>query len=200
MGDYYTARKFIFNVFKVKHNSSFSYHSLIHTKEVIFFVTKLAIMENIEKKDILLLKTAALYHDIGLLFSFDEHEQYSAEFARKTLEKFNFTFEEIKIITKLILATKVPQNPNGILQEIICDADLMNLGKENFFRKNRLLRKELENQSQFFSEKKWVKKTNEFLSKHNFFTKSASQLLENQKEENKTYTKRYLKLLDIRVN
>ena len=43
-----------------------------------------------------------------------------------------------------ILATKLPQMPDGLLQEMLCDADLYHLGTLDFFACDVLMKKETE--------------------------------------------------------
>ena len=170
MCDYFEVKKFIFKIFKNKLSSKYVFHSLNHTKEVLHFAIKIANMEHIGFDDLVLLKTAALYHDTGFIFSKVYHEDFSAEFAKRTLQGFNYSQKKIDIIVELILCTKLDQEPKGILQQIICDADLMNFGNDTFFRKNRLIRNELKNHKIIFSDFDWAKTTKILLSNHIFFT------------------------------
>jgi predicted metal-dependent HD superfamily phosphohydrolase len=49
----------------------------------------------------------------------------------------------IEKVKACILATEMPQKPVGLLQEIICDADLFHLGTEDFSDRSKLVRKEI---------------------------------------------------------
>lgn len=51
---------------------------------------------------------------------------------------------EIDRICACIEATKLPQNPNDMYAEVLCDADFFHLGTSNFLYRNLLLRKEWE--------------------------------------------------------
>jgi hypothetical protein len=42
-----------------------------------------------------------------------------------------------------ICATKLPQRPKSLLEEIVCDADKYNLGTENFLKSDELLKKRI---------------------------------------------------------
>jgi HD superfamily phosphodiesterase len=108
------------------------YHNLKHTVDVVTEVELIGWAEGISDENILLLKTAALFHDIGHTVSYDDHEYYSAEIAKQILPKFNYTPEEIATICDVIQSTKLPPNPKNILEEIICDADLDYLGRIDF--------------------------------------------------------------------
>jgi hypothetical protein len=77
----------------------------------------------------------------------------------------------------------LPQNPNLLIEQIICDADLFHLGTGDFKEKNKLLRDELNDFGHLeLSKKDWRKKNIEFLSKHNYFTSYAKENLDPLKQ------------------
>src|SRR5689334_12925657 len=103
----------------------YTYHNVAHTLDVLEQAERIAQSENITgEEDLLLLRTAAMYHDSGFLISYTGHEQDSCTIFREDAAAFGFTIEQCEIIEGLIMATRVPQVPTGILQQIICDADL----------------------------------------------------------------------------
>ena len=53
-----------------------------------------------------------------------------------------FSEEDIKKVCGMIMATKIPQTPNTLLEQIICDADLDYLGRNDFEPISRNLYKE----------------------------------------------------------
>jgi uncharacterized protein len=55
-----------------------------------------------------------------------------------------YSNKKIEIIEKIILATSPNNTPKNILEKIIKDADLDNLGREDFFEKSHSLKKEIE--------------------------------------------------------
>src|SRR5699024_1496149 len=119
------------------------YHHPDHTRTVIQTTRWLCKNENIPPEDTLILTLAALFHDTGLMVSYENHERHSCEIAREYLTKKDFPEIEIDTIEKLILATRIPQNPHNHLEEIICDADLNYLGTADFFVIGDRLRREL---------------------------------------------------------
>lgn len=60
------------------------------------------------------------------------HEFEGCLIARTALPGFGYTGEDI-MICGMIMATKIPQSPTNILEEIICDADLDYLRAVNIF-------------------------------------------------------------------
>jgi hypothetical protein len=52
----------------------------------------------------------------------ENHEDVSIEIATKFLKENNYPDEKIQKIVGCIDATRYPQNPKNLLEEIICDA------------------------------------------------------------------------------
>jgi predicted metal-dependent HD superfamily phosphohydrolase len=87
------------------------------------------------------LKTAAVFHDSGFLFVYKGHEEKGCEIASESLRNV-FSEEDIKKVRGMIMATKIPQSPNTLLEQIICDADLDYLGRDDFEPISQTLYKE----------------------------------------------------------
>ena len=118
------------------------YHNITHTLDVLEQAEVLANQEKVtDKHDLLLLKTAAVFHDSGFLFVYKNHEEKGCEIAAESLRTV-FSKEDIKKICGMIMATKIPQTPNTLLEQIICDADLDYLGRSDFEPISRNLYKE----------------------------------------------------------
>src|SRR5689334_1090488 len=92
-----------------------TYHNAAHTKAVIAAAEQLAITEDRSPGEVLLLKTAALFHDAGFLENHHKHEEISCRLARKWLPGFDYDSEEIEAICSMIMATKLPQTPTSEL-------------------------------------------------------------------------------------
>jgi len=118
------------------------YHNIMHTLDVLEQAEVLAKQENVtDKHDLLLLKTAAVFHDSGFLFVYKGHEEKGCEIASESLRNV-FSVEDIKKVCGMIMATKIPQSPNTLLEQIICDADLDYLGRNDFEPISQTLHKE----------------------------------------------------------
>jgi predicted metal-dependent HD superfamily phosphohydrolase len=80
--------------------------------------------------------------------------------------------EEITIIVDCILATKVPQKPENLLQQIMCDADLLYLAEANMIERSNLLRREWATiLNKTYTDKEWYELNIQFLTSHTFHTK-----------------------------
>ncbi|MCX6206971.1 MAG: YitT family protein [Bacteroidetes bacterium] len=159
------------------------YHNAQHTKNVIAAADHLALAENIGGDDIILLKTAALFHDSGFLQNHTEHETISCTIAKKYLPEYGYSPEQIEIICRMIMATKLPQSPIDHLSQILCDADLFYLGSEEYFMYSEKLFKESQKNGLLKTDTEWVLKQVEFLTTHHFFTKTAQNERETKKQQ-----------------
>ena len=57
----------------------------------------------------LLLKTACLFHDTGMMVTYRGHEEASVIICRDTLPGFSYTPEQIEAVEGMIITTKLPQ-------------------------------------------------------------------------------------------
>ena len=163
----------------------FPFHNWNHTSEVFKNVYKIGRYESIEEELLEPLLIAALFHDTGTAVEFKEHEKSSAINAHRFLRFENYPQQRIEVVVECIMATRMPQNPQNILQEILCDADLMHLGTDSFFRKNRQLRKEwAQYLNKQYSDMEWYALNVRFLEGHSYHTGYARKHLEPVKHEN----------------
>jgi len=93
--------------------------------------------------------------------------------AREILPKYGYSQEQIDVIDGLIKATEIPQSPKTLLEQIMCDADLDYLGRDDFHDIASLLRRELREHGKIDSDRLWDEIQVKFLTAHTYFTKSA---------------------------
>ncbi len=161
------------------------FHNLSHTLSVYRAARKIGLYEKISPADLELVSIAALFHDIGYAEVYHGHEEKSADHASYYLNQSDFSSLKTQKITTCIESTQVPQRPQNIQQQILCDADLAHLGSKDFEKKNNDLRKEWEvvlNKS--FSEKEWLLFNINFLRAHRYHTTFGKEVLEPQKQIN----------------
>ncbi len=157
------------------------YHGLSHTLDVSQAVEELAAQEGISGEPLLLLQTAALYHDCGFLVTYQNHEMAACNIVRQVLPDFDYTPAQIDQICLMILATRIPQNPQNHLAQILCDADLYYLGTDDFFRIGNTLFRELQEYGLLENEKEWNRLQLQFLTSHQYFTQTAQNRRSPQK-------------------
>lgn len=170
--DYPAAKKFILQKLQQELSEDLTYHGLHHTLDVLQTVEELCYLENISGAEALLVKTAALFHDTGYIIRRQDHEEYSCQFASCYLPDFGYSPEEISRINEMIRATKIPQSPKDKLSQLLCDADLDYLGREDFYRIGDTLYQELKTQEVVKETSTWMDIQIDFLEQHSFFTET----------------------------
>jgi len=161
------------------------YHNLAHTcDDVVPAAERLADMEGLTGESRLLLLTAAWLHDVGLAYKMAGHENLSATMAGEILPGFGYHAGQIETVQAAIMATKLPQSPKSLLEEIMADADLDVLGREDFMLCNEALRQELRYFGREFTDSEWYTGQANFLRAHQYFTRSAQALRNAQKQRN----------------
>lgn len=158
------------------------YHNIKHTVDVVTEVELIGWAEGISDEDLLILKTAALFHDAGHIRSYTDHEFHSTVIAREMLPGFNYSAGQIERICDIILSTKLPPAPKDILEKIICDADLDYLGRSDYIPVSNALYQELKNRNLVDSLPEWNKRQISFISGHQYFTSTARKLREINKQ------------------
>ena len=158
------------------------YHNIKHTVDVVTQVELIGLGEGVTDEDLLLLKTAALFHDTGHAKSYDDHENMSCMNAREILPEYYYTTSQIDTICELIMATKLPPKPQNKLEEIMCDADLDYLGRSDMIPVSNTLFLELKERSMIGSLKDWNKLQMRFITGHQYFTLTARNLREVNKQ------------------
>ena len=159
------------------------YHNYKHTIDVVSQTELIGIGEGVNDTEMLLLKTAALFHDTGHIVNSDNHEHLGTLLVREMLPNYNYNDEQIEEICKLIMATKMPPNPQTLLEKIMCDADLDYLGRADFIPVSNTLFEELKAQNKITELNEWNKMQVKFISGHQYFTDTANKLREVNKQK-----------------
>ena len=147
-----------------------TYHKTAHTLYVLKKAVAIAEKEKVSEADLNLVKLAALYHDVGFTQSRIEHEMVGCEIARKQLNTYGYSELDIMIICGMIMATKIPQNPQTLLEQIVADADLEYLATKNFDTFGERLFQELKHFNEDLTRAQWDKLQIDFISKHSYHT------------------------------
>ncbi|GAA4320061.1 hypothetical protein GCM10023149_19120 [Mucilaginibacter gynuensis] len=176
--------EFILNKMQRELPAHLTYHDVEHTRDVVNAAKQLAQLENVNAGDTQLLLTAAMYHDAGHIVKSEGHEEESCLIAGRTLPNYGYTPAQIEQICGIIRATRLPQSPANHLEQIIADADLDYLGRDDFFAISHKLYLELAHTGAVTNENEWNKKQIDFLENHRYFTKTAINLRQAKKEQN----------------
>lgn len=102
------------------------------------------------------------------------NEKIGAQIARTYLAGIKYKESRIQKIERLILSTVLFSETHDILEEIIQDADLDNLGRKDCFVKTLLVRKELNTVAHMnISKKKWLEVSYNLIRTYQYRTVTA---------------------------
>jgi adenylate cyclase len=158
------------------------YHNIKHTVDVVTQAEIIGLGECVSDEELLLLKTAALFHDTGHIHAYNQHEYYSTVIARTVLPEYGYTETQIEKVCELIMATKLPPKPLNILEKIICDADLDYLGRSDMVPVSNTLYMEMKERRMIDCLNDWNNIQIKFISGHQYFTETAKNLREVNKQ------------------
>jgi HD superfamily phosphodiesterase len=130
----------------VKESSEYlTYHTVDHTRRVVKNAEIIGASENLNEDEMNILLASAWFHDTGYIKKYQGHEKESVTIAVNFL-KLKGVDEDIRdLISDAIMATTFPHHPASRIAEILCDADFMHMGIENYFEHAENLRQELKN-------------------------------------------------------
>ncbi|GHB72630.1 HD domain-containing protein [Persicitalea jodogahamensis] len=147
------------------------YHSTDHTLDVAEAVGRIADAEGItDEETLVLLRTAALFHDAGFLTAYKGHEAESSRIAHEYLPRFGYEPRQIGLISGMILATKIPQKPKNKLEQILADADLDYLGRTDYEPIAYSLFREMKVRNMVENEEAWNQIQIKFMESHTYWT------------------------------
>jgi uncharacterized protein len=183
--DFEAARTYVLTRLDRELSETIFYHSAWHTRDEVFpQVNRLIEQEQLTGRACLWVRTAALYHDIGFTRSSIDHERTSIQIATRILPRFGYSPSDIRSITGIIMATRLPQSAHTLPEKILADADLDVLGRRDFFTRNQLLRAELAASGTVFSDEAWLSGQLDLLQSHSYFTASAHRMRQTGKLQN----------------
>jgi predicted metal-dependent HD superfamily phosphohydrolase len=162
------------------------YHNVMRTREVVAITKEIAGYYELDQHDLFLLCAAAWFHDIGFLVDRNNHEAKSAELAVQYLKTTSLAAPEIETIEKCILASKMPQNPVSLLEQILCDASLYYMGTDQYKQISKIQKKEAQalNSNVSINESIWRKEKIQLFESHQFHTTYCQSRLQSKKDEN----------------
>ena len=183
MPNYQEIRKDVLKILEEQLPEELTYHGIHHTMDVLNVCNEYIEREGLSDTEAFLLRVGALYHDLGFIRSFEEHEKHGADMAQEKLPSYGLDQDQIEVIKGLIMATKVPQSPKTDLEMILCDADLDYLGRDDFYSIGRTLYEELRALDKISDEKQWNQLQLTFLNAQKFHTDFARLHREPEKQK-----------------
>lgn len=176
-----------------KHISpKYAYHNWEHACDVVASAKELAQGYELSREDWEILMLAAWFHDLGYDQGRIGHEERSCAYARDFLEKNGYPAENAARVMACIEATKMPHEPQTLLAELLCDADLSHLGNKTYWDRCSRVRLELaQTQNWVMSDQDWADFELAFITNHDYHTEMGKALYQKRKEKHIRQLKKY---------
>lgn len=176
-------REMIVGLLRNELSPAYYYHNVDHTLYVAQVAVEIGKEMNCSSDQLDLLETAALWHDAGLTQVYYDHEEAGCALVNKYLPDFGYSSLQIQQINRMIMATKLPQRPFSLMEEIVADADLEYLGTALAQERADDLYRELKQRDPSLTREAWNTQQINFLSAHNYFTQFCKENREPLKQE-----------------
>jgi predicted metal-dependent HD superfamily phosphohydrolase len=183
MPDFPGAEQFIFEKISRELPSNLSYHAVHHTLDVLAAAMRIAAAEGLDEEEVKLLRVAVYFHDAGFISTYKGHEEVGCQMAEEILPSFGFDDQMIAQICGMIMATRLPQQPRTVAEQVIADADLDYLGRDDFYPIGETLFREFRIHLGVSDEHEWNRIQINFLRSHSYHTRYAQKLRSTAKAE-----------------
>jgi len=161
-------------LFKTRKPDWVKYHTLEHAKAVAKASEEIGVDCGLSGEDLEVVILAAWFHDTGYLEKIEGHEERSVELATSFLEEKGFSQDKVAQVARCIRATKMPQNPKNLIEEVLCDADIAHLASKDFLESTERVRYEIEHQmGRKLAEIEWLTMNTDFVAGHRYHTDCA---------------------------
>ena len=178
------AKQYISSLLTTELSENCVFHTINHTLDVVSNAEIIGRYCKLDENSLNVLRICALFHDVGYVDAYNDHERFSAERARTYLYSKKIDPEIIDQVEKAILSTKTPQNPKDQISRILCDADLMNLTFDDYFEQLDLMRKEWEKVGKAkLNSHEFHLSSLEFFQSHEYHSKYGKKVLQPKKEQ-----------------
>ena len=176
---------FVARLFRERLPDHLPYHTFDHTQLVVDTARKIGKKIELGEEGLEIVVLAAWLHDVGYIEVYKGHEEVSVRIAKEFLQQEQYPPEKIELVAGCIRATKIPQMPHNLLEEIVADADLSGFGRKSFFDHSELIQSEWQSAlGKFYTDEEWAQQNLELLAGHTFFTPYARKAFSKQKDEN----------------
>jgi len=161
------------------------FHTAEHAKAVVQACREIGTACDLSAEDLEVVTLAAWFHDAGYVEGIQGHEERSADMAANFLHEHGYPDEKIARVAGCIRATRMPQNPGNLLEEILCDADIAHLASKDFLKVTERVRFEIEHHmGRKLTQAEWLTLNIEFVAGHRYFTDYARTRYELQRSQN----------------
>lgn len=186
--------EFVLDRFNVEFPDHLYFHNAKRAKDLHTQTELIARAEEISPEEMLLVRTAALLVDSGIISNYYNHLVESVKFARDILPKFRYAAEQIDIICRLIISIDYITENTGKLEAIVSDAYLNYYGRVDYMENTLNLLKEAKMKNTGLDDKKWWDAQLEKMKNFRFKTPTGLLLREVSAEKQVQKLKEYLNL------
>ena len=181
----FLAGEFISQLFAKKLSQNLVFHNFHHTYLVVQGIREISRNLRLDKEQREILLLAAWFHDSGHIQTYIGHEEISQQIAYEWLKNENYPTEKLEQVLACIAATHLPQQPQNLLQEVMCDADLFHLSLGEYCHLQFQLREEFKRVlGKEYTDYQWMKENLSFLKNHQYFTSFGKRVLAKGKARN----------------
>ena len=161
------------------------FHTFGHAKAVAERCKEIGAASTRSAEDLEVVTLAAWFHDVGYVEGIEGHEERSVAVATTFLHENGYPEEKIAQVAGCIKATKMPQNPKNLLEQILCDADLAHLASKDLPELSERVRLEIEHKKgRKLTDTEWLTMNIDFVASHRYFTDYARIRYESQRSSN----------------
>ncbi len=176
--------QFIFKLFKKDLSNYFLYHNFAHTHQTVETVKEIAVDYELSEEEFENLIIASWFHDSGYALGCQNHEEEGVNIMKNYFGE-QLSKKRFKEIERLILSTKYEYKQAKLDEEIIHDADYVNIGKKSFSKRAELLRCEWEKiNNKIYDDLEWAELQLDFLISKKFKTSVAVHKFGKRRDEN----------------
>lgn len=175
-------KKYVEEEILPKLSSNLYYHGPHHTQDVYESAMRISAYYKLDEASTVKIGAAALLHDAGYIIRYADNESLACEMARKLLPEFGFSEKDCDEICGMIMATQVPQKPSTLAEQILCDADLDYLGRDDFQKGAENLYQEFLDRGIVRNMEHWDEVQVRFITNHQFFTEYSTKFREPAKQ------------------
>ncbi len=173
--------QYVQQFFSEKISSKYIFHDFEHTAQTVGAARGIAEGFEFDENDLAIVEIAAWFHDTGYHDGAVEHEERSCVIATEFL-KSKITETELEKVMGCIRATRIPQSPTTVMEQVLCDADLSHLGMKSYWDRTGKLRQEFAiTRDKIMSDQEWIDFEINFMLGHEYHTAVARELFNKKK-------------------
>lgn len=177
--------KYVIRLLEEKLPEQIIYHTIDHTLSVVRNAEIIGEKEGLNDEELNIVRISAWFHDTGYTIKCKGHEEESVKISTEFLAREGIDKNDIERVKACIDATAIPQNPSNKLAQVVCDADLMHLGNNEYFELAELMRKEWNKTGdKKIGKKQFENISVQFFTNHHYHTAYGKSHLEKDKQKN----------------